>query len=188
MLDEILSYRELCDRENVQTLQRGMNFRLNSNYSVILMSRRTNAPYQDKILNDGVTIEYEGHDEPQTSEITDPKKIDQPMRTKKWTLTQNGKFIEAVNNYKSWTKSVEVVKVYEKILSWVWSLKWFFDLVDYKIEFDWNRNVFVFILKLSEHQNLGNSEVIDLQHTRLIPSEVKKEVWKRDWWQCVLCW
>ena len=110
------------------------------------------------------------------------------MRTKKWTLTQNGKFIEAVNNYKSWTKSVEVVKVYEKILSWVWSLKWFFDLVDYKIEFDWNRNVFVFILKLSEHQNLGNSEVIDLQHTRLIPSEVKKEVWKRDWWQCVLCW
>jgi hypothetical protein len=83
MLDEILSYRELCDRENVQTLQRGMNFRLNSNYSVILMSRRTNAPYQDKILNDGVTIEYEGHDEPQTSEITDPKKIDQPMRTKK---------------------------------------------------------------------------------------------------------
>jgi hypothetical protein len=40
--------------------------------------------------------------------------------------------------------------------------------------------VFVFILKLSEHQNLGNSEVIDLQHTRLIPSEVKKEVWKRD--------
>jgi hypothetical protein len=59
MLDEIISYRDLCNRENVQTLQRGMNFRLNNNYSVILMSRRNNAPYQDKILNDGITIEYE---------------------------------------------------------------------------------------------------------------------------------
>lgn len=187
MLDEILSYRELCDRENVQTLQRGMNFRLNNNYSVILMSRRNNAPYQDKILSDGITIEYEWHDEPKTSEIVDPKKLDQPSKTKNWTLTQNGKFIEAINSYKSW-KWAEIVKVYEKILSWVWSLKWFFDLVDYKIKFDWNRNVFVFILKLSEHQNLNNSITIDLQHTRLIPSEVKKEVWKRDWWKCVLCW
>ena len=27
--DDILSYREMCDAENVQTLQRGMNYRLN---------------------------------------------------------------------------------------------------------------------------------------------------------------
>jgi len=27
--DDILSYREMCDAENIQTLQRGMNFRLN---------------------------------------------------------------------------------------------------------------------------------------------------------------
>ena len=60
--DDILSYREMCDAEDKQTLQRGMNFRINPSYSVILMSQRTNAPYKDKIFDDGITIEYEGHD------------------------------------------------------------------------------------------------------------------------------
>lgn len=60
--DDILSYREMCDSENIQTLQRGMNFRLNPSYSVILMSQRSNAPYNDRIHDDGITIEYEGHD------------------------------------------------------------------------------------------------------------------------------
>lgn len=69
MKDEIISYREMCDRENVQTLQRGMNFRLNRNYSVILMSQRKNAPYNDKIFDDGFTIEYEGHDIPKKDGI-----------------------------------------------------------------------------------------------------------------------
>src|SRR5262249_7901472 len=40
--DDILSYREMC--EEIQTLQRGMNFRLRPSYSVILMSQRPNAP------------------------------------------------------------------------------------------------------------------------------------------------
>jgi hypothetical protein len=62
MLDQIFSYRQMCDNENMQTLQRGMNFRLNPRYTVILMSRRSNAPYNDAILEDGLTIEYEGHD------------------------------------------------------------------------------------------------------------------------------
>lgn len=188
MLDEILSYRELCDIEEVQTLQRGMNFRLNPNYSVILMSRRSNAPYKDRVLDDWITILYEWHDEPQTKDIKNPKELNQPQYTKNWNFTQNWKFVESINNYKKWLIGPEIVKVYEKILSWVWSLKWFFDLVDYNLEFDWIRNVFVFILKLSEHQNLNSSNIIDLKHTRLIPSEVKKEVWKRDLWKCVLCW
>lgn len=44
--DDILSYREMCDAENIQTLQRGLNFRMNPSYSVILMSQRSNAPYR----------------------------------------------------------------------------------------------------------------------------------------------
>lgn len=36
--DDILSHRELCNIENVQTLQRGMSYRLNPAYSVFLMS------------------------------------------------------------------------------------------------------------------------------------------------------
>ena len=60
--DDILSYREMCDAEGKQTLQRGMNYSLNPAYSVILLSQRSNAPYTDKIYEDGITIEYEGHD------------------------------------------------------------------------------------------------------------------------------
>ncbi len=46
MKDQILLYLQMCDAEKVQTLQRGMNYRLNPDYSVILMSQRTNAPYK----------------------------------------------------------------------------------------------------------------------------------------------
>ena len=112
MLDQIYSYRELCDIENVQTLQRGMNFRMNPQYSVILMSRRLNTPYADKILEDGITIEYEGHDEPKTSYEMNPKTLDQPNKTRNGALTQNGKFIEAVGKYKKGIADAESVKVY----------------------------------------------------------------------------
>jgi hypothetical protein len=187
MIDEILSYREMCDAERVQTLQRGMNFRMNPSYSVILMSRRNNAPYIDRILSDGITIEYEGHDEPKTGNSADPKKIDQPKYTLHGKLTQNGKFIAAVEKYAKGEAGSETVKVYEKILSGVWSLKGYFDLVDYQIKAVDERKVFVFILKLSEHQSADCNNNIDLQHTRLISSEVKKEVWKRDGGKCVKC-
>lgn len=187
MLDDILSYREMCDIENVQTLQRGMNYKLNPHYSLILMSRRSNAPYRDKILDDGVTIEYEGHDEPKSSPSIDPKTLNQPQCNINGKLTQNGYFIKAVDNYKAQKSTVEAVKVYEKILPGVWSFKGFFDLIDYKVENDGQRNVFIFILKLSKNLNIVNNQPIELDHTRLIPSEVKKEVWKRDKGKCVLC-
>lgn len=187
MLDQIYSYREMCDIENVQTLQRGMNFRMNPRYSVILMSRRSNAPYSDKILEDSITIEYEGHDEPKTSYEMNPKTLDQPNKTKNGTSTQNGKFIDAVEKYKKGTTDAESVKVYEKILPGVWSLKGFFDLIDYKVKHDGKRNVYIFSLKLSNEQDIGTNKYIDLAHTRLISSEIKKEVWKRDNGKCVIC-
>lgn len=186
--DDILSYREMCDAENVQTLQRGMNFKLNPKYSVILMSQRSNAPYKDKIYSDGITIEYEGHDEPKTSYDFNPKAADQPKTTKNGKLTQNGLFAEAAENHKNGNLA-ELIKVYEKILPGVWSLKGFFDLIDYKIVNDGKRNVFRFILRLTDkfESNGDNIIEIDLAHTRLIPSEVKKEVWKRDLGKCVIC-
>ncbi len=187
MLDQIFSYREMCDAEKMQTLQRGMNFKINPQYSLVLMSRRSNAPYLDNILDDGITIEYEGHDEPKTSHEINPKALDQPSVTKNGTLTQNGKFIEAIENYKKGIAEVEPVKVYEKILPGVWSLKGFFDLIDYKIRHDGKRNVFKFLLRLSLDQNAEKNIQIDLKHTRLISSEIKMEVWKRDKGKCVLC-
>ena len=116
MKDEILSYREMCEQENVQTLQKGMNYRLNANYTVILMSQRNNAPYKDRIYKDGLTIEYEGHDIPRSSG-NNPKILDQQQFTKIGNLTENGKFIKAIEEYKKGKKGLiglfmgEVMKV-----------------------------------------------------------------------------
>lgn len=186
--DDILSYREMCDAEQIQTLQRGMNFRLNPEYSVILMSQRTNAPYKDKIYDDGITIEYEGHDVSKKSYDHFPKSEDQPEKLPSGRLTQNGLFIKSVIDFKNNNEKSEVVKVYEKILPGVWSLKGFFDLIDYKIFHDGKRNVYRFILRLRDDLDAETSnQTIEIQHNRIIPSEVKKEVWKRDEGKCVIC-
>ncbi len=186
--NDILSYGEMCDIENAQVLQRGMNFHMNPLYSVILMSQRANAPYKDRIHEDGVTIEYEGHDVLRKSHTHNPKYEDQPDKLPSGKLTQNGLFVKSVNEYRKRGKNPELVKVYEKIFPGVWSLKGFFDLVDYKIVFEGGRNVFRFILKLSKNQQVdGSLTQKELLHTRLIPTEVKKEVWKRDKGKCVLC-
>lgn len=185
--DEIISYREMCDLENRQTLQRGMNFRLNPSYSVILMSQRANAPYKDKIYPDGVTVEYEGHDTAKRGYDHNPKTEDQPEQLPTGRLTQNGLFIKAVEETKKGEREAEIIKVYEKIMNGVWSFKGYFNLVDYKIVENNGRKVFRFILKLSDiQQPTANSQYI-VPHSRLIPSEVKKEVWKRDKGRCVLC-
>lgn len=178
----------MCDTENKQTLQRGMNFRLNPSYSVILMSQRSNAPYKDKIHDDGITIEYEGHDVSRKSYDHNPKSEHQPDHLPSGRLTQNGLFIQAVEKYKQNNTKVELVKVYEKIMDGVWSLKGYFELINYKIVNDGNRNVFRFILRLSDNQTIQElAQEKFITHTRLIPSEVKKEVWKRDKGRCVLC-
>jgi hypothetical protein len=98
--DDVLSYREMCDAENIQTLQRGMNFRMNPSYSVIIMSQRSNAPYHDRVYDDGVTIEYEGHDTSKRSPDHNPKNEDQPDKLPTGRLTQNGMFIRAAAKFK----------------------------------------------------------------------------------------
>jgi len=190
MKDEIISYRDMCDNEKVQTLQRGMNFRLNPNYSVILMSQRKNAPYNDRISDDGLGIEYEGHDLPKSEKIKDPKQYDQPRFTKNNKLTQNGLFTKSVDDYKNGVQDSEVVRVYEKIFPGVWSEKGVFKLIDYKYQSDnSNRKVFKYILEEAEIEIEDNvlKENKLKPRTRIIPSSVKKEVWERDNGKCVIC-
>src|SRR5262245_54905329 len=69
------------------------------------------------------------------------------------------------------TSSPELIKVYEKILSGVWSLKGYFDLVDYTIVHDGKRKVFRYILRLSDRADVSSSstEIISPAHTRLHP-------------------
>lgn len=117
MKDNIIRYREMCAAEQHDMLQKGMNFRLNPQYSVLLMSQRTNAPYKDAIHPDGITIEYEGHDLPRSQQIRDPKTVDQPRFTRGGKPTENGKFADAVDQYKKDPTKFEIVRMYEKSLT-----------------------------------------------------------------------
>lgn len=188
MKDDILTYRQMCDNENYQTIQRGMNYQLGRDYSILLMSQRSNAPYNDKIYEDGITIEYEGHDAPKSVSAPYPKQVNQPEFTPRGKLTQNGMFIQAARNYKK-TGNFEIVRIYEKIFSGVWSDRGFFKLIDYKIVNDKRRSVFRFILQAMDKGT--SSHDIDLRsipkRSRIIPTEVKKIVWERDKGQCVKC-
>jgi hypothetical protein len=74
---DVVSYLEMCADFGVN-LQRGMNFRLAHNESLILTSLRPGAPYADGVEEGGKVIIYEGHDVPLTKGGPDPKTVDQP--------------------------------------------------------------------------------------------------------------
>ena len=183
----IISYIQMCQQEGVN-LQRGMNYHLHDNVSVILMSRRVGAPYADSILEDGRVLLYEGHDEPRTSATPDPKSLDQPLAYPSGTLTQNGLFYQAALRFKNQEGPAELVRVYEKIHAGIWVYNGTFKLVDAWQQVNGLRSVFKFRLELlDEDYNLHIKPADDIDHNRLIPSSVKLEVWRRDKGQCVRC-
>lgn len=187
---DIISYLDMCNQEGCN-LQRGMNFRLKQKYSVILMSLRENAPYRDKIEDNGKILIYEGHDIPKSKkEDFNPKTVDQPMYNPSGTLSQNGLFYTAAINYKNGKAAAELVKVYEKIKSGIWVYNGIFKLIDAwtNINATESRNVFNFKLEIiEENENINKTNLIEIEHNRLIPTSVKLEVWKRDNGRCIKC-
>ena len=169
-------------------LQRGMNFRIRSGESLILISQRLNAPYADKVEQGGKVIIYEGHDAPRTGGIRDPKKLDQPEFHSGGRPTQNGQFAQAAREFKSGGCPPERVRVFEKIRDGIWVYNGLFDLVDAWKETSGNRQVFKFKLQVIEDR-VPTEDVGDARadHDRVIPSSVKLEVWKRDKGKCVRC-
>jgi len=185
--NEVISYLEMCQREGTQ-LQKGMNFRLGGDHSVVLMSVRPNAPYQDRIEDDGETLIYEGHDVPKTRGVKEPKRMDQPERTVSGGLTENGKFHQAAQAAKSKQSPPERVRVYEKIQKGIWSYNGVFHLVDSWREHDEYRDVFKFkLIAVQGDEDFSKPVRVDLEHRRIIPTWVKLEVWKRDGGKCVQC-
>lgn len=69
--------------------------------------------------------------------------------------------------------------------AWDLVLQRFFELVDAKIAHDGKRNVFKFYLRPVRKSVFGRR--VEVPHTRLIPTHVKIEVWRRDGGCCVLC-
>jgi HNH endonuclease len=185
---EVLSYLEMCAAEGV-SLQRGMNFRAADGNSVVLMSLRPGAPYADRIEDSGHTLIYEGHDAPRRPGGPDPKAVDQPKVTPSGTTTANGLFAEAALKYKRGESDAERVRVYEKIRSGIWVYNGLFNLVDVWTEQSGGRSVFKFRLELREQvgDTFSASRPRALQQTRLIPTAIKLEVWKRDQGRCTRC-
>ena len=184
-VDDIISYGQLVAEENVN-LQKGMNFGIGRHYSVFLMSVRRGAPYADAIDEATGALIYEGHDQPESPAVPDPKAVDQVLTTSRGSLTENGKFSQAAIDFKEGRRQKpELVKVYEKIAKGIWSYKGFFELIDAYSVSDGRRNVFKFELKPVKKKAFGR--VVELPHNRLIPTPVKIEVWRRDGGRCVQC-
>jgi hypothetical protein len=187
MSNEVIPYIEMCRREGA-SLQRGMNFRIKDNHSVILMSVRRGAPYADRFEDDGTTIVYEGHDVPRSRENPSPKKLDQPDQTESGNLTENGKFHKAAQEFKNGKRPPERVRVYEKIKQGIWSYNGVFHLVDSWQEKSGGRQVFKFKLIAVEGEEDSSTPVSsEPRLRRVIPTWVKVEVWKRDGGKCTQC-
>ena len=187
MPNEIIPYLEMCQREGV-SLQRGMNFELQGNHSVILMSVRPNAPYADRFEDDGYALVYEGHDVPRSSQNPNPKAVDQSQHTPSGTLTQNGLFHHAAHQYRNDEREPERVRVYEKIKQGIWSYNGIFHLVDAWQEPSDGRQVFKFKLVAVEGEEDFSVPVpARPKSRRIIPTCVKLEVWKRDGGKCTRC-
>lgn len=186
---DIISYNEMCMEEGY-SLQRGMNYQVNGGVSVILMSLRKNAPYADRIEDDGKILIYEGHDVPRNL-AWNPKFVDQRRTTPAGKLTQNGKFEAAAIKFKNGIQSAELIKVYEKIKDGIWAYNGVFELQDAWTEISENRKVFKFKLKITDitidQRQKRKEELKELDHNRMIPTSVKLEVWKRDKGKCVQC-
>lgn len=190
MRGNIVAYFEMCQKEGT-SLQKGMNFRLKGRHSVILMSVRPNAPYKDEVREDGSILIYEGHDKPKKKGSPDPKFMDQPERRRNRSLTENGKFHKAAQDYKVGKKGPDIVRVYEKIKTGIWSDNGYFHLVDSWKEHDGKRNVFKFKLAAIvdvEDESLAEDPPTRLvERSRIISTSVKLEVWARDGGRCVNC-
>lgn len=173
------------------SLQHGMNYRVHGRHSVLLMSVRPNAPYRDRVEEKGTVLIYEGHDVPAKTGSPDPKTVDQQALLPSGSLTRNGKFFEAAQAFKRGEKAPDVVRVYEKIKSGIWSDNGYFHLVDAWTEGDGIRNVFKFkLIAVSSAQVDAEAEASSFDSAirrRVIPTSVKLEVWKRDGGKCVQC-
>lgn len=169
-------------------LQAGMNFGLGGDHSIILMSLRPNAPYQDLLKDDGTTVIYEGHDQPRSQAFPNPKLVDQPETRPSGSLTQNGKFHAAAQAARAGKRQPERVRVYEKIHTGIWADNGMFHLVDSWRENDRTRRVFKFkLIAVNEDQQTKSTSISTKARRRIISTAVKLAVWKRDAGKCVEC-
>jgi hypothetical protein len=184
---DVISYLDMCREEGVN-LQRGMNYRIRGDSSVLLMSVRPGAPYADRVEEDGRVLIYEGHDQPTARGGPDPKTVDQPLTSPLGSPTENGKFYEAARRYQDGGGAAESVRVYEKVRSGIWVFNGSFRLLDAWAEQIDGRLIFKFRLETDlDATPITDTREPALDQNRVIPTSVKLQVWKRDRGRCVRC-
>jgi hypothetical protein len=152
------------------------------------MSVRPNAPYRDRLEDNGTTLIYEGHDMPKTASCPNPKVVDQPLKFSTGSPTQNGKFYAAAQAAKSGERLPERVRVYEKIRPGIWSYNGIFHLVDSWLERDEYRTVCKFkLIAVSGEEDLEQPAHLNAERRRVIPTHIKLKVWQRDGGKCIMC-
>ena len=110
----------------------------------------------------------------------DKKLVDQPMHNETGSLTENGRFVNAVINYKEEKREPAKIKDYWKIRPGVSVDMGFYDLVDAYKKFDGKREVFKFLLQPTFEEIDEGSDYVDLLHNKTIPGEIQREVYERD--------
>jgi hypothetical protein len=92
----------------------------------------------------------------------------------------------AAEAYRNGELPAERVRIYEKVRSGIWVYNGVFRLVDAWQQDSDGRSVFKFKLELTDEEILSEDEIrqYEPEHTRMIPTDVKREVWKRDQSQC----
>lgn len=187
MRNKIISYLQMCQQENTSSLQRGMTYAHKGSYSILLMSLTKNAPYKDQSLDEGKILIYEGHNAQRSHSSADPKLLDQPEFLDNRKLTENGKFHKAAQAHQKDKTNPMLVRVYEKIKPGIWSDNGFFYLVDsYRVN-QGGRMVFKFKLEATDDLNNPSDKPMLPENSRIIPSAIKYEVWKRDGGACREC-
>lgn len=180
---DVISYDEM-NRLEGKRLQKGMNFKRPPKVSVFLMSRRKDALYTDRVEDAGRVLIYQGHDIRPEAAGPDPQRTDQPLRSADGKLTDNGKFYEAAKAAATGSPAA-IVHVYEKLQTGVWVFNGAFELMDAWQETQDGRQVCKF--RLEAFSGHAESRLVDREPSRVIPSEVKAEVWHRDGGKCRQC-
>ena len=132
---------------------------------------------------------YEGHDVRRTENTPNPKTLDQPRLDAYGRPTENGRFASWVDDSKQGKVSPAIFRVYEKMLSGVWTDRGFYFLKDYDYRLETVRRVFKFRLEQADFDSSAPNESasIDRKASRQIPSWIKQLVYKRDKGRCVTC-
>lgn len=181
---QIISYTDIVLEEGI-SLQKGMNFNMPSGIPVILMSTRRGAPYRDRVEDEGRTLIYEGHNVPRNYSDS-PEEANQELFLPSGRPTENGKFFTAAFSYKDGKSEAIFVTVYEKLRPGLWVFNGHFQLVD---AYEENSARRVYKFRLESLVNVRRLESISPAPSlgRMIPSNIKQEVFLRDQGRCVEC-